>query len=679
MGRIVLMNLQRFAYAGELHLVSRSLDSAEGLPCVSDLAQLPDGLDVAVLAIPAAGMLEAVRTCARKGFGAVVVFASGYAETGPEGRQRQEELAQVARQAGMLLVGPNSMGLTHYAAGIPLTFEGVFPIYMPAGPGIGIVSQSGAMANNMRDAFTSRGLRVTYSIGSGNEADLGIEAYLEHLIDDPDTATMSVYAEQIRDPQRFLHLARKARQAAKPIVLLMPGRSERAQAAALSHTGAIVSNHATALCLLEQEAVLVVETLDELLDTSAFLVRFPKPVEGGVAFVTSSGAVKNIALDFADSLNLSMPALRDETVARLKALLPDYAVAENPLDYTTATAKDPALMGRLLAVLNDDPDISCVVLATMAGTPRSQQDKKEHLLPALTALSKPSMLVVLGDRLVLEPFFAEAIHHSRLPMYRSTDRALRALANVLSYRASLNRATRRSETVLPSLPSPGRQGVLPEYEGKPWLAQAGLPSPRGALVRTPDAACALAAQLGYPVVLKAQAADLLHKSDVGGVIVGVADEAALRSAWDRLHASVSRARPDLVLDGVLLERMGAPGVELVLGARRDPHWGPVLMIGLGGIWIETLKDVRLLPPDMHLSDIEQELRQLKAAPLLMGARGQQPVDLAAVAQAVATLGAVMRAHPEVSEIDINPLVARADGVCALDALVVLDSSDQVQS
>ena len=672
MGRIVLTNLQRFAYTGQLHLVSRSLSEMDGLPCVPDLAQVPDGVDVAVLAIPAAGMLPAVQMCARKGFGAVVVFASGYAETGPEGRRQQEALAQVARDAGMLLVGPNSMGLTHYAAGVPLTFEGVQPLPMPTGPGIGIVSQSGAMANNMRDAYTSRGLRVTCSIGSGNEADLGIEDYLAFLLADPDTAVVSVYAEQIRHPQRFLQLARQARQAHKPVVLLMPGKSARAQAAALSHTGAIVSNHASACALLAHEAVLVVETLDELLDTSAFLARFPRPASGGVAFVTNSGAVKNIALDVADALQLDMPPLAPETVTRLQALLPDYAVAENPLDYTTATVKDPALMSRLLAVLDEDPNVGSVVLAAMAGTPRSQQDKKDHLLPALTALRKPAALVILGDRLVLEPFFAQAIVDSRLPMYRSTDRCLRAVARVHAYGQALARASRAAQVEVPSMEWPRQAGALPEYLGKALLRQVGLATPRGELARDLAQACALAQSLGYPVVLKAQAADLLHKSDVGGVIVGVRDEAALREAWARLQRDVAAARPDLSLDGVLVETMGAPGLELVIGAKRDPHWGPVLMVGLGGIWIETLHDVRLIPPDMHPEDIIEECRSLKAAALLAGARGQAGVDLAAVADAVSRVGALMRAQPRILEIDINPLLARADGVNALDALIVLD-------
>lgn len=674
MGRVVLMNLQRFAFKGEIHLVSRSSTQVEGLACVASLDEVPDGVDVAVLAIPAAGMLAAVEQCGRKRFGAVVVFASGYAETGEAGRAQQLLLTDAARRAGLLLVGPNSMGLTNYADGVPLTFESVQPLRGSAGQGIALLSQSGAMANNMRDAFGSRQLRVSYSVGTGNEAGLCIEDYLAHVIADTRTGVVAIYAEQVRQPQRFLALATRAREAGKPIVMLMPGRSARAQAAALSHTGAIVSNHATACVMLRREAVVLVETLDELLDTSALLCRYPSPPCGGVAFATNSGAVKNIALDFADAAGIDIPELAAESVARLKALLPDYAVAENPLDYTTANAKDPALMGKLLQVLDADPHIGCVVLAAMAGAPLSQRDKTDHLLPAMAAMSKTAVLVILGDTLPLEPFFAEAIEQSRVPTFRSTDRALRAVANLVAYRQALEVAPRRASGPSVALQVPTGRTTLAEYESKALLAPAGLPVPASGMATDLDTALQLAERLGFPVVLKAQSPQLMHKSEAGGVVVGLKNAQELREGWARLQANVARTRPELALDGVLVEAMGASGVELVVGATRDPDWGPLLMVGLGGIWIETLKDVRLLPADLCASDVVAELRRLKAAPLLQGARGAQPVDLDAIARLTTTLGAVMRANPQIAEIDINPVIARPDGVCALDALVVLDES-----
>ena len=279
----------------------------------------------------------------------------------------------------------------------------------------------------------------------------------------------------------------------------------------------------------------------------------------------------------------------------------------------------------------------------------------------------------------------EAIQASGVPMFRSADRALRALRRVAQYGEALQRAARAQTAAALAIPLPGAvppNGIFAEYQGKAWLAQAGLVVPQGALATTADEAVAVARRIGFPVVLKAQASELPHKSDVGGVLVGLTDEAALRAGWDKLFASVKHHRPELVLDGALVEAMGPRGLELVVGAKRDADWGPVVLVGLGGIWIEALKDVRLIPADMAEADIAVELTRLKAAVVLQGIRGAAAVDVPAIARVVAQVGAQMRANPNITEIDINPLVAYPLGsavpVLALDALVVAKADSQVQ-
>jgi acyl-CoA synthetase (NDP forming) len=507
---------------------------------------------------------------------------------------------------------------------------------------------------------------------TGNEASVGVEDVIAHYLTDPQTRVITAYVEQVRRPRLFLQLARQAREAGKPIVLLMPGRSARAREAAQSHTGALAGDHATASVLLKREAVVCVDSLDELFDTTAVLLRFPQPPQGGAAFVTGSGAMKNIALDFADDIGLDLPALTEPTVQSLKAKLPSYAVAENPLDYTTIGVRNPGLIGEILDTMIADPNIGSLVMSIPAGPAVAQRDKADHVVPALARARKPAVLVVTGDSGPIEPFFVNAIRDSGVPYFRSPDRALRALCKVGAYGEALQRAARTSRPV-PAVPLSFEcppSGVYPEYQGKAWLSRLGVPVPRHALARTEDEAVRLAAELGWPVVLKAQASDLPHKSDVGGVIVGLADEAALRDGWRRLNANIATHRPDLQLDGVLVEAMGARGLELVVGAKRDADWGPVVLVGLGGVWIEALKDVRLIPADMAEDDIVVELSRLKAAALLKGVRGSPAVDLTAIARVVATIGGQMRANPSISEIDINPLVAYPEGVLALDALVV---------
>ncbi|HUG24443.1 acetate--CoA ligase family protein [Piscinibacter sp.] len=678
-GGFVLGNLERFGYTGAIHLVSRSSSEINGRPCVKTIDELPEGIDVAVLAIPEAGVLDAVRACGARRVASAVIYASGYSEAGDDGRVKQQQLADAAREAKLLLLGPNCMGFTHFEAGIPLTFEPVTPYPALGRPGVGVLAQSGAMAANLRDAFIGRGQVLTAAVSTGNEAVVGVEDVLAHFIADPQTRVVAMYVEQIRRPQLFLSLARQAREAGKPIVLLMPGKSARAREAAQSHTGALAGDHATATALLKREAVVIVDSLDELFDTTAILARFPVPSAQGTVFVTGSGAMKNIALDFADDIGLALPALSSATTARLTAMLPAYAVAENPLDYTTIGVRNPGLIGEIIDTMLADENIGNLVLSIPAGPAVAQRDKAEHLLPAVARAAKPAVLVLIGDNGPIEPFFVDAIRDSGVPFFRSPDRALRALARVAAYGEALQRAERATRGTASAIPLPASvppSGVFAEYQGKQWLAKAGLAIPKGRLARSADEAVAIAADIGFPVVIKAQASALPHKSDVGGVIVGLADADALRQGWRKLHDNVATHRPELVLDGVLVEAMGPRGLELVVGARRDAEWGPVVLVGLGGVWIEALKDVRLIPADLAPEDIVVELSRLKAASLLQGVRGASAVDVPSVARVVALIGEQMRANPQIAEIDINPLVAYPDRVLALDALVVCRSDDR---
>ena len=683
-GGFVQGNLERFGYRGELHLVSRSSEEINGRPCVKTVDELPQGIDLAVLAIPESGVLDTVRALAARHCKAAVLFASGYAEAGEEGQHKQAELARVAHEVGILLVGPNCMGFTNLAAGIPVTFEPLVAREVESRPGVGVVAQSGFMAANLRDAYLGRGVPVTTVFSTGNEVSVCVEDVLAALISDAQTRVITVYVEQIRRPQVFLKLAAQARAAGKPLVLLMPGRSARAREAAQSHTGALAGDHATATALLKREAVVVVDSLDELLDTTAVLLRYPQPPAGGTAFMTGSGAMKNIALDFADDLGLDLPELSAATVDQLTAMLPAYAVAENPLDYTTIGIRQPGLIGELLLAMLDDERVGNIVLAIPVGPVMAQRDKADHIVPAIAKANKPAVLVLTGDSSPVEPFFMDAIAASGVPLFRSADRALRALRRVAQYGEALQRAARAQTVANLPIPLPGAvppNGIFAEYQGKAWLAKAGLAVPQGALAQTADEAVGVANRIGFPVVLKAQASELPHKSDVGGVLVGLADEATLRAGWDQLFASVKHHRPELVLDGALVEAMGPRGLELVVGAKRDADWGPVVLVGLGGIWIEALKDVRLIPADMAEEDIVVELSRLKAAVVLQGIRGASAVDVPAIARVVAQVGAQMRANPAITEIDINPLVAYPLGsavpVLALDALVVAQCTPPV--
>ena len=669
-GSTVLANLERCRFDGAIHLVSRSRNEFNGRPCVPSIDDMPYGVDVAVLVVPQAVVIDAIAALGRRGVGAAIVFAAGYSEVGDAGRVEQEKLTAAARAANVAVLGPNCIGMCSFDVGAALTFE--FNVERPATsarPKIGMAAQSGAMAAIMRMAFLSKGLGITFYISTGNEADLGVEDFLSALVDDPETKVIALFVEQVRKPQLFLEAARRARTAAKPVVLLLAGRSQRAQASARSHTGALAGDYATTTALLRHAAVNVVETMEELLDVTEVLARCKPPVKGP-GIITNSGAVKGFALDFSDSIGFDVPRLAPATVDALKGILPCYASLENPVDITAHVLRDVSLWSKTADALLADPDVGSLCLPMVAGTLKYAMDKFNALAPTLSQHDKPAVIALLGDDFPVPPEFLAAFRETGVPVLRSTERALRALAHATAYGRALAEKPGKTTTI-DAPPLPGR-GTLPEYQGKQYLAALGIPIPQGELARDIAEAKAVAQRIGYPVALKAQAAALAHKSDAGGVALNLVDDHTLEIAWQEMQARLAKAQPGLALDGILVETMAAKGVEMIVGARRDPDWGPVVLVGLGGIWTEALGDVRLMPADLSREQIMTEVNKLKGARLLGGLRGAPPVEVGAVADIVIRVAALMRARPDIREIDINPLIAYPQGVLALDALIVVD-------
>lgn len=593
----VLSNLELFGYRGEIHLVSRSRSEINGRPCVKSVADLPRGVDVAVLIVPYAAIRNSVIACIAQGVGAIVIFTSGFAEASDEGRKAQEDLADLCSEAGVALLGPNCMGYTNFVAGVPMTFEPVARHDVGGGARVAIVAQSGATAANIRFALLARSVAVSHVVATGNEAQLGAEDFIEHALGDPRIAVIAVYVEQLRDPARFLALASRARELGKPIVMLHPGSSERGRKAALSHTGALAGDHALMLAAARAEAVVCVPTLDEMFDTCAILVRFPVTAPGGAGIITNSGAIRGLAFDFAEAIDLPIAPLSPSVEAELAAQVPAYVHVDNPFDIGTTGFANPGIYGTSASAMLKDPGVGIILSAHAGGSPAMQEKKIDHLLPVYETATKPVVFCLIGDDYPLAPAFLDTVRACGIPFFRSPERAMRAMKRVVDHAEARVAAGDRDTRAAPVLDLPPG-GAVAEHRGKRALEALGIAVPRGDMAATVDAAAAVAARIGYPVVLKAQAARLSHKSDAGAVIVGLADEAALRAGWDRLMANVEAAAPGLALDGVLVEEMVAPGLELVIGARRDPLWGPMVLVGLGGVWIEVLKDSRLMPADV---------------------------------------------------------------------------------
>jgi acetate---CoA ligase (ADP-forming) len=672
-GAVVLENLERYGYGGEIHLVSRSSKEIKGRACVASIDDLPEGIDAALLMIPRAAIEPAVAACARREVGAVVIFAAGFAEAGGEWKAVQERIAATARGAGIAICGPNCLGIVNYVDGIPLTFSPQQPAKPPTGPSLSIVAQSGGLSAVLRTALLAKDVPVAFAVSTGNEAVLGLEDYFEFLLEDVMTRVITVFAEQIRQPQRFLKLAAHAREVGKAIVLLHPGRSAAARTAAQSHTGAYAGDHALMRTLMAREGVIAVDGLDELIDISELMARCPKFSPAGPAVVTDSGAFKGMTLDLADAVGLELPPLSPATAAAIRGELPEFMEPDNPLDVTAQGILDLDLYARTLKPLFADAAFGSVFVAPIVSANSAFAAAKiAAILKAVAGGGKPAILGLLGDEVALPPGAVEKVRAAGIPLFRSPERGLRALARVTAHaRTPVRRWIEPPAAATPALPG---GAALTEHVAKSYLARLGVPVPNGALVRDLAAAKAAAAQIGYPVALKLQAVALPHKSDAGGVMLDIGDPAALVTAWRRMHQSVQQRHPGLAIDGVLVEGMAKGGLEMIVGARRDRDWGPVVVVGLGGIWAEALQDVLVLPPDLDPSELAAQLKTLKAAPLLEGTRGGPVRDVAALVGIVGQIGSLVRARPEIAEIEINPLVVleRGDGVVALDALIVVE-------
>ena len=667
LGESVLLNLFNAKYQGDLYMVNPKRPVIHGRPAFGSIEELPDGIDCAVLAIPGKAVLDASAACARKGFASVIVYSAGFAESGEDGAAAQCELARLARQNNMVIEGPNCLGMVNYIDSIPLTFVVTPPQARSGKPSAAILSQSGALAAVVAVNMRHHRIQLSYSVSTGNEACVGIEDFLEHLLDDAQTRVFVLVVEQFRSPKRFLALARRARDESKYIVLLHPGSSKPAQASAATHTGALAGDYEVMRTLVTHAGAILVESLEELVDVAQILSCIRQlPREGAVVF-TESGAFKALALDLCDRIGLDLPHLSVEAERSLSEALPAFIPPSNPLDLTAQGLVDPSLYRRTLPAVLQDDRFGSVVLAIILTDPSTTALKLPPILDAIQTL-RPEKLIVFAALDEGAPFGAAEIEQLRafgVPCFPSPERALRALARVTA-------AGQRSRSTAPAsskIAPPLQSGMWTEHRAKAVLRAFNIPVPTGRLAQSADEAAAVAHEVGYPIALKAQAVDLPHKSNVGGVILCIENASQLQASWKQLQDNLALNSPGVALEGVLVERMGARGLELIFGARNDPDWGPVLLAGSGGVFAEAMQDIRLMPSDLSVGDIASELSKLQCASLLRGFRGAPPLDVDAAVHILVGLGRLIQSHPEIDEVDINPVVVLPEGALALDALI----------
>ncbi len=669
-GAEVFHNLLATAFNGPVYPVNRAADVVQSVPAYKSVAEVPGPVDLAVIVVPAANVLDAARECAAKGVAALVVISAGFAEAGPDGIARQRDLVRICRESGMRLVGPNCMGVLNTDPDVSLnaTFA---PFYPPAGR-VGFLSQSGALGLAVIEHAVQRGIGLSTFVSVGNKADVSGNDLLAYWENDPRTDVALLYLESFGNPRKFARTARRVG-ATKPIVAVKSGRSVAGARATSSHTGALVaSSDVTTDALFRQTGVIRTGTLAELFDVAALLANQPLPVGGRVAILTNAGGPAILAADACEAGGLEVPPLSDDTRAKLQTFLAPEASTANPVDMIASAGADEYAKG--IRVLAADPNVDAVIVMFTPPLVTRASDVARAIRAAVGDLPRriPVLAVFLSLAGVPKELSDDRV---RIPSFSYPEDAARALAHVVRYArwrtrpsGTVPRFTARADDADALLDAALARGGgwLTPAEVSSLFACYGLPLIASRTVATPEAAAAAAVQFGGLVALKVIAPTLVHKTDIGAVRLRLA-AAEVDFEARRLGESVRAHGHEPT--GYLVQPMAPTGVELLLGVVQDPTFGPVVACGAGGVTAELLKDVTVGVAPITDLDAHDMVRSLRTFPLLDGFRGAQKCDVASVEDALLRLSALVERHPQIAELDANPLVVHATGAVIVDARV----------
>lgn len=676
-GSRLVTTLQRNGYPGTIWPVNPGRATIHGLPAFANLAALPAPADLAILCVPAPSIPEALEDGAARGIANFIIVSSGFAETGPEGAVLQERVMQIGRSHGLNISGPNSEGFYNVPGRIAATFSPAVNID-PGKPGprprVGVVAQSGGLGFAIYNRGRAEGLDFSTIASVGNQADLELVDYAEALLDDPDTSVIALFAEGLQNPERFKAFARRAAELNKPVVIAKVGSSQAGKRAVESHTGSLSGSDSAYDAVFDRYGVIRVHSVEEMLEVSAMFTRYPRVAGNRVAVISSSGGTAAWLTDTAEFHGLTLPVIDEARQSQLKEFIPSFGATGNPIDLTGHGMNG---ISRSLEILGNSPDIDALIVAGSFAHEGRLSLEGEAIRDLSRSLGKPVLLYTYSKtseaaRSLLDGW---ELHH-----FSSMDGVCRAVAAGVRY-ARFQQANSLDEldrlAVEPRRDSglaDRAQPVLTEHEAAQVLTAYGLPLAGGELVHDAEAAIAAAGRLGWPVVAKIQSPQIPHKTEADGVALNLANAHDLRVGVDRIFAAARAYAPDAELQGVLIQPMLKPGLELIAGVKADPDFGPVVMCGLGGIHVELFRDIAFASAPLTLEDARKMLASLKASPLLDGVRGAAPRDREAMADLLVRLGRFADDNRDlIDEIDLNPVFVHetGKGVSIADALIVL--------
>jgi acyl-CoA synthetase (NDP forming) len=674
-GERTLFNMKH--YAGRAYPVNARYQTIGEHTCYPSVAALPEVPDCAVITAPRESVEEIVLDCAKAGIGGAIIFASGYSETGKEDRTAQQQrLAAIARETGLRIVGPNCIGVVNALLDCRSTFMDITPIPRPERNAVGVISQSGALGMALAQGVV-RGLSVSHVLTSGNSCDVDMADYVNYLATDPSCGSIACVFEGMATPDRLLLAAENAWAADKPLVIFKMATGEQGAQAAMSHTGSLAGSHASYRAMFRRAGAIVVDDFEALMETAAFFAKAPPPKAPGAAVVAASGGAAIMAADRAEQHNVPMPQPTEAVRTILESRIPEFGSSRNPCDVTAQILSDPESLGICAGALLSDPQYGVLVSPLTYGYAPSA--KRPQVYSALAEEHGKMACVVWQTEWQDGPGVVEANQCDRVALFRSMNACFSALA-AWQWRADKRTAGAQIVSATMAATIAKARGLiaeasgptLTEREAKTVLALYGVPVVGEQLVQSDDEAVNAAAALGYPVVLKVESPDLPHKTEAGVIRLNLRTADEVREGYAAVMANAGKVTPPPRINGVLIQPMVPQGIELVVGARNDPLFGPLIVVGLGGILVEVLNDTALSPAPVTPFEAEGLLRQLKGIKLLQGFRGMPAVDIKRLAGVISDVSRFAADHRDsVAELDVNPLICAGDRITAVDALIVV--------
>jgi acyl-CoA synthetase (NDP forming) len=679
-GGRILKYLRNHGYEGEILLVNPKYKEIQGIKCYSNISSIPFGIDVALIAVPEDSVISILEEAGRAKVKSAIIYSAGFSEMGKEGEIKQQKLKKVAEEHGISICGPNCVGIIGFHNRTAMSFSQFLDIPKLIPGNVAFISQSGALGGAILNRIQDRSIGISYFISTGNEAVLESSDFIEYLLNDPNTAVIMALIEGLRDAEKFLRVADLAMEKKKPIVVMKIGKTESGGKAASSHTGSMTGSDMVYEAVFRQKGIIRVEEVEDLYLIASTLAKCQRPKGNRVGIITTTGGGGVILTDKLVELGMNLPQLSPEAVAKLTETKASFGTVKNPLDLTAQVVNDPLLFPRSIEtfIQEENFDMIIVALAMVAG--ERSRERASYIIQAAHSTSKPILTWWASGSLSTPGM--KMLEESRVPLFTSPHRGVKALHALVQYSTFLRNYDEQGSSIFSS--SANRfskiekflktsSKILTEDEGREILTHYGISVPQEGLGRNIEEIKGIASKIGYPVALKIVSPQIPHKTEMGGLKLNIKDERDLVKAYEEILNNVKEYRTDIEIKGMLVQEMVSPGREVIIGVIQDPQFGPMVMFGLGGVFVEVLKDFSLRHAPLKEKDAWEMVREIKGYKILEGVRGEKRSDQEAIVRGLMAISQMaVDLKGAFSEIDINPLVVYPGkgGLKAIDCLFV---------